>query len=1109
MTESSSYSLLIQKLDAFIRKYYLNQLIRGSLYSVGIIGGLFLLFSLLEHEFYFSTSVRQVLFYSFILVSVTSLGKWVVSPMMRYFHLGKTISHERAATIIGNHFQDVQDRLLNILQLKHHSDSYASVQLIEASIEQKSQAIRLVPFKSAINLGKNKKYLKYALPPLLLIIGFLFVAPSVLTESSSRIIKNTQEFAPDAPFAFEIENPELKVRQFEDYTLIVSTEGDVVPNEAFISIEGSQYRLKKTGNGTFSYKFNTVQSDLTFHLSSGPVKSDELSLEVLLRPQIATFDTELDYPAYTGYRDEILKNSGDLVIPEGSKITWLFSTLHADSLHLSIDNVLSPVKRRGQNEFVHSQRMKNSTPYKLFISNSNSRFEDSVSYNISVIPDQYPSISVEVFEDSLDQRFLFFAGDVSDDYGLRNLSFNYNIKRHEQEKGATESLAVGFNKGRNSTYDLQWDLGGLDLKPGDELTYFFEVFDNDAVNGSKSARTAVLTYQMATEEELKENLEANSKEIKKKLKSTIDRSRDIQSELEKLREKLLQNKEPRWEDRQKLEDLIKQQQELQKEFERAKQQFEENLKNQEQLSPQDKEMLQKEEKLKEMFEEVVDEEMEKLMEEIQKLMEELDKDFSMDKMDDLKLSQEEMEEEMDRLLELYKQLEVEKDIQDAVKKLEELAEKEQALSEETEKGEKEQEALKKEQEEINKEFDELKEKMEDIEKKNEELEKPNDLGDPEEEMEDIEKDLNDSEQQLDQKQNKGASKSQKSAAGKMKKMASGMQDKMQQSQQQQQEEDIKTMRQLLENLVTLSFDQEDLVTYVSRTNPSTPRYVELVQEEYKLKDDFGLVKDSLFALAKRNFQIEPYITEKVGDITAFFDGTLVDLEERNKGKAGEGQRRIMTNVNDLALMLAESLQKMQQQLANQMKGNQMCNKPGGNGPSGTVPMDKITKGQKGLSKELQDLKDGLKEGKGEGMSKEFAKAAARQAALRRALEGLQKKKQEQGKGSQALDEIIDQMDKMEIDLINKRLDNEALRRQKDIETRLLEAEKAERQRELDDKRESQTAEEMERKLPPSLEEYLQKREAELEQYQRVSPELRPYYKQLVEDYYKSLKKTSE
>ena len=97
------------------------------------------------------------------------------------------------------------------------------------------------------------------------------------------------------------------------------------------------------------------------------------------------------------------------------------------------------------------------------------------------------------------------------------------------------------------------------------------------------------------------------------------------------------------------------------------------------------------------------------------------------------------------------------------------------------------------------------------------------------------------------------------------------------------------------------------------------------------------------------------------------------------------------------------------------------------------------------------------------------------------------------------------MDKVEIDLVNKKLTNETLRRQQDILTRLLEHDKAERERGLDEQRKAEVAREKERKMPPSLEEYLKKREAEIEMYKTVSPALKPYYKQLVEEYFKSVK----
>ena len=98
------------------------------------------------------------------------------------------------------------------------------------------------------------------------------------------------------------------------------------------------------------------------------------------------------------------------------------------------------------------------------------------------------------------------------------------------------------------------------------------------------------------------------------------------------------------------------------------------------------------------------------------------------------------------------------------------------------------------------------------------------------------------------------------------------------------------------------------------------------------------------------------------------------------------------------------------------------------------------------------------------------------------------------------------MNKVETDLVNKKLTNETLQRQEEIMTRLLEAERAEREREYDPKRKADQAKGVEPASPPSLQEYLKKRESEVELYRTVSPTLTPYYKGLVEQYFKALKK---
>jgi len=454
-------------------------------------------------------------------------------------------------------------------------------------------------------------------------------------------------------------------------------------------------------------------------------------------------------------------------------------------------------------------------------------------------------------------------------------------------------------------------------------------------------------------------------------------------------------------------------------------------------------------------------------------------------------------------------------IQDKIEELNKLAEEQEKLSEETKNEEKPDEQLKKEQEEINEKFEEIKEEMEELEEQNEELEFPKDLPeDSEEQMEDIQEDLDDSQEQLENDSKSGASKSQKSAAGKMQQMAQQMQESMESGEEEQLEEDIKALRQLLENIVTLSFDQEDLVSQLNRTNENTPRYRDLVQDQFKIKDDFQLVQDSLEALSKRQMAIETFVTEKVTEIKYNFKSSLTSLEEREKAPANQNQRFAMKNLNDLALMLAEAMNQMQQQMGAMMSGSQMCNNPGNGqkgkskgqkGGKGFVPSDKITEGQKQLNEGLKKMAQDLKKGKGQG-AKEWAQAAARQAAMRKALEELQQQRGEEGKGmSQELKDIIDQMNETETDLVNKRLDRETLMRQQQIETRLLEVEKADRQREFDNKRKGETARQIDRKLPPAIEEYIKKREAEVEMYKTISPSLRPYYRQLVEDYYNELK----
>ena len=107
----------------------------------------------------------------------------------------------------------------------------------------------------------------------------------------------------------------------------------------------------------------------------------------------------------------------------------------------------------------------------------------------------------------------------------------------------------------------------------------------------------------------------------------------------------------------------------------------------------------------------------------------------------------------------------------------------------------------------------------------------------------------------------------------------------------------------------------------------------------------------------------------------------------------------------------------------------------------------------------------------------------------------------EGEGRNA---IMKKMEETEMDLVNKQITEQTIRRQKEILTRLLEAENSMRERELDNKREGTAAEDYEDTLPKAFEEYFKTKEKEVELLKTVPPKLYPYYKKEVNEYFQRI-----
>ena len=377
-------NIIYQKIESFIKKFYTNELLRGTIFFVGI-GLLYFIFTLfVEYFLWLKPAARTVLFLVFIIVELFLLLRFICFPLFKLFKLQKGIDYKEASTIIGNHFSEVGDKLTNFLQLSQDKNKS---ELLLASIDQKANTLQPIPFGNAINLENNKKYLPLAIIPILFFAFFYLSGNSnLISQSLNRVVHFKQQFLPPAPFEFEILNKDLQTEQNKDFLLKVRTVGKVVPENAMIFIGDESYFMESSKEGEFEFVIPKPSEDLDFHIEANDVSSHDYELKVVTVPSIANFEMVLNFPNYLNKKSEVIKGTGNAIIPEGSQVTWRINTLATQKVDWVNENARYTFAKN-ENVFTLSKSILQNVDYQILTSNNKVQNYEKLNYQISVIND--------------------------------------------------------------------------------------------------------------------------------------------------------------------------------------------------------------------------------------------------------------------------------------------------------------------------------------------------------------------------------------------------------------------------------------------------------------------------------------------------------------------------------------------------------------------------------------------------------------------------------------------------------------------------------------------------------------------------------------------------
>lgn len=1102
-----------------IKKFFVlekcKELINYLLSLVSLFSLLFLLIYLLETIGKFNTTFRTILFY--LLLSAIIISFILITyKIIKFFITIKKINYIEIAKKIGNHFEHIKDELANVLQLKEQPDKLHSSQLVDAAFENVYIKTKDLNFNSIVDFSSTKKLLRITLILISVTLLPLIFIPE-LNFAFYRILNYNKNFSPPPKFYFEIYPGNKEITKGDNVLITIKTIG-INPNEIFIATkyeDETDFINKKVlsdSSGTFHYEFTSVKNSFEYYAFAEGIKSDIYKISVLNRPVIKKLEVIIIPPAYSKISTTTQLDNGNINALKGSKVKLSIKSSHPlKNAMIVFDDTTSKQMRTNNDNASFEFNIYRDSKYKIIIQDEKGIPNDNpISYSIKIISDDYPVIELLSPEENIkiNSDKISLVSRIQDDYGFSKLYLHYRISssKYRQLAENYSSLALHFNKDKKEDeIYYTWDLSSLVLAEGEVVSYYLEVFDNDFVSGPKSSRTKIHTIQIPSIDELFAEAENSQENAIENLEKTLKEAEQLKDELQKISYDLKQNRrEISWEEKERIEKSIDKFKNLMQKAEEISQKLAEMQNNLLQNNLLSEETLQKYNELQKILDEMTSDELKEAFKRLQETLQSLMRDNVQVSLEELKANEEYFKKSLERTINLLKRVQIEQKIDELLKRTEELTKKIEELKNKTEQSNLSDTARRNElvtrQEDITKGLNNLEEEMKKLDDKMKEL-KDLPLDQLEKALDEFEKQNNqelsrEAEKYLQQMQKMNAITKQQQLSSNMSSMKSQFQNLQFAMQQMNQLRTYYDMMKILDDLLTLSDMQEKLKNETSKLNYNSNEFTKYSRKQNELQNNLSKILNKMTELSQKTFAITPEMGKALGKSFSEMQKSINSLQNRNGAVASQFQNKAMEYLNEAASLIKGGMEQM-------MSGGQ-----GGGMMSLFQQLQQITKQQMNLNQLTQILNQGKLS---QEMLSQLKRLAAEQEVIRKSLEQLNKEAQQAGKSKSLatnLEKILQDMKEVVTNLETEKINDELIKQQERILSRLLDAQRSINERDYEKQRKSVTGKDIKRTSPPDL--ILSKEERKNKLRDELQKAMREGYKKDYEDlirkYFEALEK---
>ncbi len=473
--------------------------------SLGIVllTVLFTALGILEMLFRFSPVARIVL--AVILAAAAGALVW------RCIHIYRQVARDdrRIAHYVDENLPELEQRLITSMEFVEHEPSGGTSELVKSLWDD--TLVRVGDLDPTRVSTLRTAWVATAVA--LIVIGGLFYVVRNVDDFSLaglRIIMPWTQ-ANDAAVpavGLSVEPGTIKIQRGNDVMLIARIK-NAVPDgvNVYLQTDSVTWRqaamTQEGGQNSFVYFLTAVQTDVAYYVDIGVKRSKQHRISVFDMPRVEQIDVAYEYPEYMGLKNKTVKNGGDIIAPEGTRIT-----LHAAfnkavaraAVHFS-DGTTLELKgdNTGQQTAKGSFIITKDLTYTInVIDTAQMKNEDPYEYFVRSVPDAPPTVTL--VRPGRDRRVMSLeevsiAAAAEDDHGLADFVLNYTVADGDPQKidfqVAPDARSDVSIEGRATLY-----LEDLDVEPGDFVFYHLSARDNNRLKGASETVSDIYFLQV-------------------------------------------------------------------------------------------------------------------------------------------------------------------------------------------------------------------------------------------------------------------------------------------------------------------------------------------------------------------------------------------------------------------------------------------------------------------------------------------------------------------------------------------------------------------------------------------------------------------------------------